>query len=75
MSIDHVTAGRQGLPEETPSDYLDRRALRDLGVDPAVISRILRASPLTGHDRRKLVEADSLLDLLGMPENGGTPCS
>jgi hypothetical protein len=53
-------------------DYLDRDALLALDLDPATVDRLLRDSPLTGHDGRPVVEAERLADLLAMLD-GGAP--
>jgi hypothetical protein len=50
------------------SDYLDRDDLTALGLDPAIIERLLRDTPLTGHDGRPLVAAADLPDLLARAE-------
>ena len=55
------------------TDYLDRDALRALDIDEAAIDRLLRSTPLSGHDGRPVVEADRLDELLEMlhREEGG----
>jgi hypothetical protein len=45
-------------------DYLDRAALEDMGIDAAAIGRLLRDTPLSGHDGRPVVEAERLDDLV-----------
>ena len=57
------------------SDYLDRAALLALAIDPAIVDRLLRDTPLSGHDGRPVIEAERLDDLLGLldREEGRTP--
>jgi hypothetical protein len=49
-----------------PLDYLDRAAPLDLDIDPAIVERLLSASPLTGNDGRRVIEALGLDELLAM---------
>jgi hypothetical protein len=46
------------------SDYLDRDGLLSLGLDEAEADALLSGSPLTGHDGRRVVEADRVSELL-----------
>jgi hypothetical protein len=50
----------------TPTDYLDRDDLLDLGIDPTAVERLARDTPHTGHGGRPVVPAESLADLLGL---------
>jgi hypothetical protein len=40
----------------------------DLGLDPAAADQLLSDSPLTGHDRRPVIEVERLDDLLVLLE-------
>jgi hypothetical protein len=51
-------------------DYLDRDGLLALGLAQTTVDRLLRDSPMTGHDGRPVVEADRLSDLLD--QRGGS---
>jgi hypothetical protein len=51
---------------KTPPDYLAAADLAALGLDAATIARLLRDTPLSGHDGKPVVEAERLADLLGM---------
>jgi hypothetical protein len=55
--------------------YLDRDARRALDLDEATIERLLRDTPHSGHDRRPVVSAQQLPDLLGLlvREEDGLP--
>ena len=46
--------------------YLDRAGLLSLGLDPSTVDRLLRDTPLSGHDQRLIVAAEELEDLLGL---------
>jgi hypothetical protein len=49
-------------------DYHDEADLLGLGLEPGTVSRLLRESPLTGHDGRPVVEAAALRDLMPHPD-------
>jgi hypothetical protein len=51
--------------------YLGRADLEALGLPPAVVSRLLRNTPFTGHDDEPVVEADRLQELLDMLDREG----
>lgn len=48
------------------SDYLDKDDLLALEIDEADVDRLLRNTPLTGHGRRPVVEAERLHEILEM---------
>jgi hypothetical protein len=48
----------------TTPDYLDRDGLLALGLDEPAVDRLLRDTPLSGHDGRPVVAAADLLALL-----------
>jgi hypothetical protein len=50
----------------TTPDYLDRDALRALSLAGPLVDRLLRDTPLSGHDGRPVVEAERLPDLLAL---------
>jgi hypothetical protein len=50
------------------ADWLGRDDLLALDIDPAVVDRLLRDSPHTGHGGQPVVPAEQLDDLLGMIE-------
>jgi hypothetical protein len=49
-------------------DYLGRADLEALGRDQRVIERLLHDTALTGHAGEPVVEAERLVDLLGLLE-------
>jgi hypothetical protein len=51
-------------------DYLDRDALLALDLSEAEADALLAASPLTGHEGRRVVEAERLPELLETPREG-----
>jgi hypothetical protein len=69
--VRHLPISEQYLPRQNFPDYLDRDDLHFLGVDSRTIARILRESQLTGHGRKKVVEAGHLDDLLRSAGKGG----
>jgi hypothetical protein len=56
-------SGAEGLSMD---DYLDRDALAALDLDPDTIDRLLRDSPLSGHNGRAVIEAERLPELLAL---------
>jgi len=50
-------------------DYLDRDRLINLGIEEAEVDALLTASPLTGHDGRRVAEAERLPELLAELRN------
>jgi hypothetical protein len=55
----------------TSDDYLDRSGLLALGLDEADVTRLLRDTPLTGHDGRPVIETKRLPELLEMLRRAG----
>jgi hypothetical protein len=51
-------------------DFLDKQGLLDLDIDEETANKLLRASQLTGHDDRPVIEAERLLDLLSGAQPG-----
>jgi hypothetical protein len=72
-ALRYYIAVQRGGPVMSPDPYLDRDGLLALDIDPADVDRLLRNTPLTGHDGRPVVEAERLPELLEMlrRERGG----
>jgi hypothetical protein len=58
--------GTTGNASAATLDYLTRDDLLLLGLSEDEADAVLSRSPLTGHDGRRVVEADRVDDLLGL---------
>jgi hypothetical protein len=59
------------MTDSRHDDYLDRGGLLTLDLDEPVVDRLLRDTPLRGHDGRPVVAAADLPDLLALLDTGG----